>query len=84
MSRKIWFYWQLLRESSVEGVMGLSKTEGNLKRLLVTAPQQKNQAKLIHVCTGHSGSTLYRIDGLHLDWFGKRLRYVNLFSSWHD
>ncbi|CAN4081897.1 unnamed protein product [Withania somnifera] len=28
--------------------MGLSKTEVNLKRLLVTAPQQQNQAKLIH------------------------------------
>jgi len=40
--------------------MGMSKTEVNLKRLLVTAPQQQNQAKLIHVCTGHSSSTLYR------------------------
>ncbi|XP_016463316.1 uncharacterized protein LOC107786363 [Nicotiana tabacum] len=28
--------------------MGLSKTEVNLKRLLVTAPQQQNQEKLIH------------------------------------
>ncbi|XP_049360434.1 uncharacterized protein LOC125825140 isoform X2 [Solanum verrucosum] len=28
--------------------MGMSKTEVNLKRLLVTAPQQQNQAKLIH------------------------------------
>ncbi|PHT55518.1 hypothetical protein CQW23_04004 [Capsicum baccatum] len=28
--------------------MGLSKTEVNLKRLLATAPQQQNQAKLIH------------------------------------
>ncbi|KAG5621968.1 hypothetical protein H5410_007186 [Solanum commersonii] len=38
----------LLTASSPEGVMGLSKTEVNLKRLLVTAPQQQNQAKLIH------------------------------------
>ncbi|KAG8370772.1 hypothetical protein BUALT_Bualt13G0018300 [Buddleja alternifolia] len=29
-------------------VMGLSKTEVNLRRLLATAPQQQNQAKLIH------------------------------------
>lgn len=29
--------------------MGLSKTEINLKRLLATAPHQKDQAKLIHV-----------------------------------
>lgn len=28
----------------------LSKTEVNLRRLLATAPQQQNQAKLIHVC----------------------------------
>ncbi|PIN11114.1 putative membrane protein [Handroanthus impetiginosus] len=28
--------------------MGLSKTEVNLRRLLATAPQQQNQAKLIH------------------------------------
>lgn len=30
--------------------MGLSKTEVNLRRLLAAAPQQKNQAKLMHVC----------------------------------
>ena len=30
-------------------VMGMSKTEVNLKRLLAAAPQQKNQAKLVHV-----------------------------------
>ncbi|XP_015166662.1 uncharacterized protein [Solanum tuberosum] len=42
------FLDQLLTASSLEGVMGLSKTEVNLKRLLVTAPQQQNQAKLIH------------------------------------
>ncbi|XP_030956988.1 uncharacterized protein LOC115979160 isoform X1 [Quercus lobata] len=29
-------------------VMGMSKTEVNLKRLLAAAPQQKNQAKLVH------------------------------------
>ncbi|KAJ4957632.1 hypothetical protein NE237_024743 [Protea cynaroides] len=29
-------------------LMGLSKTEINLRRLLATAPQQQNQAKLIH------------------------------------
>ncbi|KAL0015081.1 hypothetical protein SO802_002150 [Lithocarpus litseifolius] len=28
--------------------MGISKTEVNLKRLLAAAPQQKNQAKLVH------------------------------------
>ncbi|XP_030956580.1 uncharacterized protein LOC115979160 isoform X2 [Quercus lobata] len=28
--------------------MGMSKTEVNLKRLLAAAPQQKNQAKLVH------------------------------------
>ncbi|KAL9668626.1 hypothetical protein QQ045_006163 [Rhodiola kirilowii] len=28
--------------------MGLSKTEVNLRRLLAAAPQQQNQAKLIH------------------------------------
>uniref|UniRef100_A0A9I9CP44 Uncharacterized protein n=1 Tax=Cucumis melo TaxID=3656 RepID=A0A9I9CP44_CUCME len=31
--------------------MGLSKTEINLKRLLATAPHQKDQAKLIHYVT---------------------------------
>ncbi|KAF8378265.1 hypothetical protein HHK36_029604 [Tetracentron sinense] len=30
-------------------VMGFSKTEVNLRRLLAAAPQQQNQAKLIHV-----------------------------------
>nr|XP_025885014.1 uncharacterized protein LOC101252142 isoform X2 [Solanum lycopersicum] len=30
------------------GCHGMRKTEVNLKRLLVTAPQQQNQAKLIH------------------------------------
>ena len=30
-------------------MMGMSKTEVNLKRLLAAAPQQKNQAKLVHV-----------------------------------
>lgn len=29
--------------------MGISKTEINLRRLLGAAPQQQNQAKLIHV-----------------------------------
>jgi hypothetical protein len=29
--------------------MGISKTEVNLKRLLAAAPQQQNQAKLVHV-----------------------------------
>lgn len=29
--------------------MALRKTEVNLRRLLATAPQQENQAKLIHV-----------------------------------
>ncbi|RWR78634.1 putative membrane protein [Cinnamomum micranthum f. kanehirae] len=29
-------------------IMGLSKTEVNLRRLLTTAPQQQNQTKLIH------------------------------------
>ncbi|KAL9419747.1 hypothetical protein AB3S75_037499 [Citrus x aurantiifolia] len=28
--------------------MGISKTEINLRRLLAAAPQQQNQAKLIH------------------------------------
>nr|ACU19882.1 unknown [Glycine max] len=28
--------------------MGISKTEVNLKRLLAAAPQQQNQAKLVH------------------------------------
>ncbi|KNA05966.1 hypothetical protein SOVF_185450, partial [Spinacia oleracea] len=28
--------------------MGISKTEINLRRLIAAAPQQKNQAKLIH------------------------------------
>ena len=31
-------------------VMGISRTEINLRRLLAAAPQQQNQAKLIHVC----------------------------------
>ena len=31
-------------------VMGISRTEVNLRRLLAAAPQQQNQAKLIHVC----------------------------------
>ena len=30
--------------------MGISRTEVNLRRLLAAAPQQQNQAKLIHVC----------------------------------
>ncbi|WMV15417.1 hypothetical protein MTR67_008802, partial [Solanum verrucosum] len=47
-SERFDFLDQLLTASSPEGVMGLSKTEVNLKRLLVTAPQQQNQAKLIH------------------------------------
>jgi hypothetical protein len=29
--------------------MAISKTEVNLKRLLAAAPQQQNQAKLVHV-----------------------------------
>jgi len=29
--------------------MGISKTEVNLRRLLAAAPQQQNQAKLVHV-----------------------------------
>ena len=31
--------------------MGISKTEINLRRLLSSAPQQQNQAKLVHVST---------------------------------
>ena len=31
-------------------VMGISRTEVNLRRLLAAAEQQQNQAKLIHVC----------------------------------
>ncbi|GMH19660.1 hypothetical protein Nepgr_021501 [Nepenthes gracilis] len=41
-----------LREAKKEAhiclLMGISKTEINLKRLLAAAPQQQNQAKLIH------------------------------------
>lgn len=29
--------------------MGINKTEVNLRRLLAAAPQQQNQAKLVHV-----------------------------------
>ncbi|RVW28497.1 hypothetical protein CK203_103989 [Vitis vinifera] len=37
------------RTSIVHGlVMGISRTEVNLRRLLAAAPQQQNQAKLIH------------------------------------
>lgn len=31
-------------------MMGMSKTEINLRRLLSAAPNQQNQSKLMHVC----------------------------------
>lgn len=39
--------------------MGISKTEVNLKRLLAAAPQQQNQAKLVHVCMKISFDYIY-------------------------
>ncbi|KAG6403037.1 hypothetical protein SASPL_135253 [Salvia splendens] len=38
----------LLTIHALDSVMGLSKTEVNLRRLLAAAPQQQNQGKLVH------------------------------------
>ncbi|KAH6826792.1 Membrane fusion protein Use1 [Perilla frutescens var. hirtella] len=40
--------WLSVSAMNHDSMMGLSKTEVNLRRLLAAAPQQQNQAKLIH------------------------------------
>lgn len=52
--------------------MGISKTEVNLKRLLAAAPQQQNQAKLVHV------SLRISLDYLFWSDQGYMLIFVNL------
>ena len=45
-------------------LMGISKTEVNLRRLLAAAPQQQNQAKLVHV------SFMISLDSFMLELLG--------------